>query len=86
MDTPQDETSHPTASQKAAYSLLVIILMGIGIFFLVQGISQFWSQWNFDLKEAGCLLERKAGVRQSHDCHWIGRSYKGATIDPNLLS
>ena len=42
MDTPRGESSHPTTSQKAAYYLLVIILIGIGIFFLVQGIYQFW--------------------------------------------
>lgn len=41
MDTPHGDLPQSTKSQKAAYYLLVSIIVGIGIFFLVQGIFQF---------------------------------------------
>jgi hypothetical protein len=42
MDPPHGDLPHPTKSQRAAYYLLVSIILGTGIYFLVEGISQFW--------------------------------------------
>jgi hypothetical protein len=42
MDNPHSELPHPTKSQKAAYYLLASIILGMGIYYLVQGIAQFW--------------------------------------------
>jgi hypothetical protein len=42
MDAPHDDLSHATKLKNATYYLLVSIIFGIGIYFLVQGISQFW--------------------------------------------
>jgi hypothetical protein len=42
MDTPNNVVPHPTKSQIAAYYLLICIFLGIGIYILVQGISNFW--------------------------------------------
>jgi hypothetical protein len=41
MDSPHGDLHHPTKLQRAAYYLLVSTILGIGIYFLVQGISQF---------------------------------------------
>jgi hypothetical protein len=42
LDTSHNNFSHPTNPQKAAYYLLVSIILGIGIYFLGQGLFQFW--------------------------------------------
>ena len=38
MEKPFNDLPHPTTSQKVAYYLLVSILLGSGVYFLVQGI------------------------------------------------
>jgi hypothetical protein len=42
MDSPHGDLHHLTKSQRPAYYLLVSIILGTDIYFLVEGISQFW--------------------------------------------
>jgi hypothetical protein len=42
MDTPQNEFSHSSESQKTGFYLMVSIILGTGIYFLAQGIAQLW--------------------------------------------
>ena len=41
MNTPHGDLPHPTKTQKAAYYLLILFVLGMGVYFLVQGFSQF---------------------------------------------
>lgn len=38
MEKPYTDLPHPTKSQKVAHYLLASILLGLGVFFLIQGI------------------------------------------------
>lgn len=40
MDNLYHEYPHPTKLHKAAYYLLACIFLGIGVFFIAQGIAQ----------------------------------------------
>ena len=39
MDSPHDDLPHPNKLQSAAYYLLGSVILGSGIYFLVQGVS-----------------------------------------------
>ncbi len=41
MIIPHKDVPHSTKLQKAAYYLLALILFNIGVFFIIQGISNF---------------------------------------------
>lgn len=43
MDTSHNNLPSPTKSQRIAYLLLVIVILGIGLYILAQGISQLLS-------------------------------------------
>jgi hypothetical protein len=41
MDSPHGDLHHPNKLHRAAYYLLVSIILGTGIYFLLEGISLF---------------------------------------------